>query len=57
MVRLGSSVELGCKMRRSRNLTEKGYSATGIEEVLRSVDVPKGSFYRYFPSKEQREES
>jgi TetR/AcrR family transcriptional repressor of nem operon len=33
-------------------LTEKGYSATGIEEVLRSVDVPKGSFYHYFPSKE-----
>ena len=32
--------------------TEKGYSATGIEEVLRSVDVPKGSFYHYFPSKE-----
>ena len=33
-------------------LTEKGYSATGIDEVLRSVDVPKGSFYHYFPSKE-----
>jgi TetR/AcrR family transcriptional regulator, transcriptional repressor for nem operon len=33
-------------------LTEKGYSATGIEEVLRRVDVPKGSFYHYFPSKE-----
>ena len=33
-------------------LTERGYSATGIEEVLRSVDVPKGSFYHYFPSKE-----
>ncbi|UFX42862.1 TetR/AcrR family transcriptional regulator [Bradyrhizobium sp. 41S5] len=33
-------------------LTEKGYSATGIEEVLQSVDVPKGSFYHYFPSKE-----
>lgn len=33
-------------------LTEKGFSATGIDEILRSVGVPKGSFYHYFPSKE-----
>ncbi|MGQ7848128.1 acrylate utilization transcriptional regulator AcuR [Granulosicoccus sp. 3-233] len=33
-------------------LTEKGFSATGIDEILRSVDVPKGSFYHYFKSKE-----
>jgi TetR/AcrR family transcriptional regulator, transcriptional repressor for nem operon len=33
-------------------LTEKGFSATGIDEILRSVDVPKGSFYHYFGSKE-----
>lgn len=33
-------------------LTEKGFSATGIEEILRKVDVPKGSFYHYFESKE-----
>jgi TetR/AcrR family transcriptional repressor of nem operon len=33
-------------------LTEKGFSATGIEEILRKVDVPKGSFYHYFKSKE-----
>lgn len=33
-------------------LTEKGFSATGIEEVLRRVNVPKGSFYHYFKSKE-----
>lgn len=33
-------------------LTEKGFSATGLDEVLRSAGVPKGSFYYYFPSKE-----
>lgn len=33
-------------------LSEKGYSATGLEEVLRSAGVPKGSFYHYFPSKD-----
>lgn len=33
-------------------LTEKGFSATGIDEILRSVNVPKGSFYHYFDSKE-----
>jgi TetR/AcrR family transcriptional repressor of nem operon len=33
-------------------LTEKGFVATGIEEVLRLVSVPKGSFYHYFDSKE-----
>lgn len=33
-------------------LTEKGFSATGIDEILRKIDVPKGSFYHYFASKE-----
>jgi TetR/AcrR family transcriptional repressor of nem operon len=33
-------------------LTEKGFSATGIEEILSRVSVPKGSFYHYFDSKE-----
>jgi TetR/AcrR family transcriptional regulator, transcriptional repressor for nem operon len=33
-------------------LTEKGFSATGIEEILGRVSVPKGSFYHYFDSKE-----
>jgi TetR/AcrR family transcriptional repressor of nem operon len=32
-------------------LSEKGFNSTGIEEVLRTADVPKGSFYHYFPSK------
>jgi len=33
-------------------LTEKGYSATGLEEILRREGVPKGSFYHYFDSKQ-----
>lgn len=33
-------------------LTERGYLATGLDELLRSVGVPKGSFYHYFESKE-----
>lgn len=34
-------------------LTEKGFSATGLEEILRRVSVPKGSFYHYFGSKNE----
>lgn len=33
-------------------LTEQGFSATGIDTVLKRVQVPKGSFYHYFDSKE-----
>ncbi|MEC7433868.1 MAG: TetR/AcrR family transcriptional regulator, partial [Pseudomonadota bacterium] len=33
-------------------LTEKGYSYTGIDEILRQAGVPKGSFYHYFDNKE-----
>lgn len=33
-------------------LTEKGFSSTGIDEVLKRVGVPKGSFYHYFDCKE-----
>ncbi len=33
-------------------LTEKGFSAAGLDEILKSVGVPKGSFYHYFDSKE-----
>ncbi len=33
-------------------LTEKNFSAVGIDEILRGVQVPKGSFYHYFASKE-----
>ena len=33
-------------------LTEKGFAATGIDEILARVGVPKGSFYHYFDSKE-----
>ena len=33
-------------------LTEKGFSAAGLDEILKRVNVPKGSFYHYFDSKE-----
>lgn len=33
-------------------LTEKGFTVSGIEPILKSVGVPKGSFYHYFSNKE-----
>lgn len=33
------------------HLTEKGYTATGLDEILREARVPKGSFYHYFDGK------
>jgi TetR/AcrR family transcriptional repressor of nem operon len=33
-------------------LTEKGFSAVGVEEILDAANVPKGSFYHYFDGKE-----
>lgn len=31
---------------------EKGYNATGISEIAQKAEIPKGSFYTYFGSKE-----
>lgn len=31
---------------------ERGYHATGIQDILSKSDVPRGSFYHYFPGKE-----
>lgn len=33
-------------------LTCRGVSATALDDVLKSVNVPKGSFYHYFASKD-----
>ena len=33
-------------------LTEKGYSAAGLDEILRRAGIPKGSFYHYFDNKD-----
>lgn len=33
-------------------LTESGFIRSGIDPILKSVGVPKGSFYHYFSSKE-----
>ncbi|MBS0446448.1 MAG: TetR family transcriptional regulator C-terminal domain-containing protein [Proteobacteria bacterium] len=32
--------------------TQKGFSSTGLDEIVQLAEVPKGSFYYYFPSKE-----
>ncbi|MBQ4832426.1 TetR/AcrR family transcriptional regulator [Pseudoalteromonas sp. MMG010] len=32
-------------------LTEYGFSATGLDTILKQAKVPKGSFYHYFKSK------
>jgi TetR/AcrR family transcriptional repressor of nem operon len=34
-------------------LTERGFNITGIDEVLKLVGVPKGSFYHFFASKRE----
>jgi TetR/AcrR family transcriptional repressor of nem operon len=31
---------------------QNGYNATGLSDILKAADVPKGSFYHYFGSKE-----
>lgn len=33
-------------------LTEHGFASSGIDQILKKVGVPKGSFYHYFASKE-----
>ena len=33
-------------------ILNKGFSATGLAEILQTAGVPKGSFYHYFRSKE-----
>ncbi len=34
-------------------ILRKGFAGTGLNEILGAADVPKGSFYHYFHSKEQ----
>ena len=33
-------------------IMEQGYYGTGLQEILDTVNIPKGSFYNYFSSKE-----
>jgi TetR/AcrR family transcriptional regulator, transcriptional repressor for nem operon len=35
-----------------RRIHSLGYAATGVKEILDEADVPKGSFYHHFASKE-----
>ncbi len=41
LIRIGASM-----------LHEVGYTATGIKDIVDAAEVPKGSFYNYFESKE-----
>ncbi len=34
-------------------ISSKGFSATGVEAILKQANVPKGSFYNFFASKEE----
>ena len=34
-------------------VAKKGFTGMGLAELLKNADVPKGSFYHYFQSKEQ----
>lgn len=34
-------------------IAQKGFSGVGLSEILSAADIPKGSFYHYFGSKEQ----
>lgn len=40
-------VQAGLKM-----IHAEGYAATGVQSIVESADVPKGSFYNHFASKE-----
>ena len=40
-------IETGLKL-----MHQHGYNATGLAEILNAADVPKGSFYHHFGSKE-----
>jgi len=35
----------------SKAFADRGFSGTDVEEIARSLDVGKGTIYRYFPSK------
>jgi TetR/AcrR family transcriptional regulator, transcriptional repressor for nem operon len=35
-----------------RRIRSVGYASAGVKEILDEAQVPKGSFYHYFPSKE-----
>lgn len=34
-------------------MARQGFNSTGIEAILKQAKVPKGSFYHYFPSKQE----
>lgn len=47
-----STVRQGILEAGQRIMAAKGFSAVGLNEILTTASVPKGSFYHYFGSKE-----
>jgi TetR/AcrR family transcriptional repressor of nem operon len=47
MYRKNDIIEQGVELFR-----KQGYNETGISDILKACDIPKGSFYNYFNSKE-----
>lgn len=59
---LDVNIIIGLKMNETKNkllqigakyVHLKGFNNTGLQEILKEANVPKGSFYFYFKSKEQ----
>lgn len=59
---LDKNIIIGLKMNETKNkllqigakyVHLKGFNNTGLQEILKEANVPKGSFYFYFKSKEQ----
>ena len=48
----GLTRNLACRPARPVMLMGQGYHGTGLQEILDAVNIPKGSFYNYFGSKE-----
>ena len=49
---MGQNVAIKILEKGSQLVREKGFNNTGLNDILQAADIPKGSFYYYFKSKE-----